>query len=86
MDTLNKLPPRSEFLNEKELSALWGISVSTLQHWRCGVDGNTGPRFYKIGCRVLYHKDDILRYARERFYVSTGEKVLANGGDGDDAE
>ena len=86
MDTLNKLPPRSEFLNEKELSALWGISVSTLQHWRCGVDGNTGPRFYKIGCRVFYHKDDILRYACGRFYVSTAAKVLANGGDGDDAE
>ena len=31
----NKIPPRNELLTEKELAELWGIGLSTIQHWRC---------------------------------------------------
>ena len=54
----NKIPPRNELLTEKELAELWGVSLSTLQHWRCASGGKVGPRYYKIGFRVFYHIDD----------------------------
>ncbi|MDD4556484.1 MAG: helix-turn-helix domain-containing protein [Alphaproteobacteria bacterium] len=77
----NKIPPREEMLTEKELAKLWGIGVSTLQHWRCATGGNLGPQFYKIGFRVFYHKDDIANYARARLFKSTSERVQAEGVD-----
>lgn len=72
----NKIPPRNELLTEKELAELWGIGLSTLQHWRCATGGNVGPRYYKLGFRVFYHVDDIAQYAKERFFQSTNERVI----------
>ena len=40
-----------ERLTEKELAARWRVSVRTLQNWRWM---GRGPRFLKIGARVLY--------------------------------
>ena len=78
-----KIPPREEMLTDKELAKLWGIGVSTLQHWRCAAGGKLGPRFYKIGFRVFYHKSDVAQYARERLFKSTSERVQNEGaGDG----
>jgi hypothetical protein len=44
------------FLTEKMLAARWHCSRSRLQHWRLDAKG---PRFVKIGGRVLYALEDV---------------------------
>lgn len=79
MDDKDDIPPRSEMLTEKELAKLWGIGVSTLQHWRCAVGGKVGPVYRKIGSRVFYPKTEVAKYARERLFISTSERVQVEG-------
>lgn len=49
-------------LTQKQLARRWGMSHRTLERWRR--DGQ-GPGWLKIGSRVLYRIEDVLRYERE---------------------
>jgi predicted DNA-binding transcriptional regulator AlpA len=42
---------RNRLLNEKELAALLGVSVSTVRHWRYSY---AGPPVQKVGRSVRY--------------------------------
>lgn len=46
-------------LTQIELAARWRISHRTLEYWRSTGDG---PRFIKIGCRVIYRIKDVLAF------------------------
>lgn len=46
-------------LTQAELSRRWRISRFTLERWRCR---GRGPRFLKIGGRVLYRLEDVEAY------------------------
>ena len=46
-------------LTPVELAARWRISHRTLEYWRSTGDG---PRFIKIGHRVLYRMEDVLAF------------------------
>ncbi|NIO22002.1 MAG: helix-turn-helix domain-containing protein [Candidatus Aenigmarchaeota archaeon] len=45
------------WLNEEQAARYLGISKYTLQKWRR--PGNPGPRFYKVGARILYELQDL---------------------------
>lgn len=47
------------FLTETMLAARWHCSRSRLQHWRLDAKG---PRFVKIGGRVLYALEDVIAF------------------------
>lgn len=69
---MNDIMPRNQRLTETELSNYWGVSKYTLQRWRsCG----DGPVFIKIGGKVFYPLDEILRYERERTFKSSFERA-----------
>lgn len=59
-------------LNQKQLATRWHISEATLERWRS--DG-IGPRFLKLGGRVVYRQIDIEAY--EESCLSTSTKVIA---------
>ena len=46
-------------LTQIELAARWRISHRTLEYWRSLGDG---PRFIKIGRRVVYRMEDVLAF------------------------
>jgi hypothetical protein len=46
-------------LNQIDLSRRWKISHRTLERWRWA---GTGPRYVKIGGRVLYRLEDVESY------------------------
>jgi hypothetical protein len=46
-------------LNQIELSRRWSISPRTLERWRWL---RQGPRYLKIGGRIVYRLDDIEAY------------------------
>ena len=61
-------------LNERELAERWGISIKTLQRWRCTA---LGPRFLKLGNRVGYRVEDVEQYERRVSRDSTSERAYA---------
>ncbi|MFN3701591.1 MAG: helix-turn-helix transcriptional regulator [Alphaproteobacteria bacterium] len=56
------------FLNQTELSRRWKISPRTLERWRWL---GTGPRYHKIGGRVVYRNSDIEEFENSRNFTST---------------
>jgi hypothetical protein len=57
-------------LNQIELSRRWRISARTLERWRWL---GQGPKFLKIGGRVVYRVDDVENYEAEQVRSSTAE-------------
>jgi hypothetical protein len=55
-------------LNQVELSRRWRLSPRTLERWRWLGEG---PRFLKIGGRVVYRLEDIEAYEAEQMRDST---------------
>jgi predicted DNA-binding transcriptional regulator AlpA len=55
-------------LNQKQLAARWSISEATLERWR---SEGIGPKFLKLGGRVLYRQADIEAYEESCLATST---------------
>lgn len=60
-------------LNQIELAARWNISHRTLERWRWSGEG---PRYIKIGGRVVYRLEDVEDYEREQLRASTAVKPV----------
>jgi hypothetical protein len=56
-------------LNQVELARRWSLSHRTLERWRW--EGN-GPRYLKVGGRVLYRLTDIESYEAAQFREPAG--------------
>lgn len=50
-------------LNTLEAAAYLGVQPNTLEVWRCK---NKGPRYYKLGTRVIYDRDDLDAFLASR--------------------
>ena len=48
-------------MNQLELAVRWGISHRTLERWRWTGEG---PKFLKVGGRVVYRLSDVEEYER----------------------
>jgi predicted DNA-binding transcriptional regulator AlpA len=55
-------------LNQKQLATRWDISEATLERWR---SEGIGPKFLKLGGRVLYRQADIEVYEESCLASST---------------
>jgi len=64
----------TKHLNQIDLAARWNISHRTLERWRWTGEG---PRFVKLGGRVVYRLEDIEEYEREQMRASTA-RTFAN--------
>ncbi|MGE4278699.1 MAG: helix-turn-helix transcriptional regulator [Magnetospirillum sp.] len=54
-------------LNQIELSRRWSLSPRTLERWRWL---GQGPRYLKIGGRVVYRLEDVEAFEAERAHSS----------------
>src|SRR5690606_36287788 len=57
-------------LNQLELAVRWRISHRTLERWRWTGEG---PKFLKVGGRVVYRLSDIEEYERSIIRSSTSD-------------
>jgi predicted site-specific integrase-resolvase len=55
-------------LNQTEVAQRWSVSPRTLERWRWI---GQGPRFLKVGRRVVYRIEDIEAYEAEQLRTST---------------
>ena len=62
-------------LNQVELSRRWSISPRTLERWRWL---GQGPRYLKIGGRVVYRLDDIETYEAQQVRTSTANAIAVS--------
>jgi hypothetical protein len=51
------------YLNQEELARRWRVSPRTLERWRWL---KTGPRYLKLGGKVVYALSDVEAYERKR--------------------
>ena len=59
-----------QHLNQAQLAARWNISPRTLERWRWVGEG---PRYLKIGGRVVYRLADIEAYEAEQLRLTEPE-------------
>jgi hypothetical protein len=60
--------PPVRHLNQVELARRWSLSHRTLERWRW--EGR-GPRYLKVGGRVVYRLQDIEAFEAEQLRTST---------------
>lgn len=65
----------TKHLNQYQVSERWGISHRTLERWRWA---GVGPRFLKIGGRVMYRQEDIDLYEANQLRASTAENTSSS--------
>jgi predicted site-specific integrase-resolvase len=53
----------TKYLKTTMLAERWGINIKTLERWRWQ---GTGPKFLKIGGKVLYREEDVDAYEESR--------------------
>jgi hypothetical protein len=57
-------------LNQTELSARWNLSPRTLERWRWLGEG---PRYLKLGGRVLYRVEDVEAFESTNAVGTSGQ-------------
>lgn len=60
--------PKQNLMTVQDASEFLGLSVSTLNKWRCY---GKGPVFLKLGRVIRYRKEDLETYIEERLKSST---------------
>lgn len=61
-------------LSTKEAADHLGLKGNTLEIWRCK---HKGPRYYKIGSRVLYDIDDLEEFFNARAVDTLESQTVA---------
>ena len=61
-------------LSTRALGERWSISPRTLERWRCAGEG---PRFLKLGGRVVYRIDDIEAFEAAHLRSRTDERATS---------
>jgi len=62
-------------LNQTELSARWNLSPRTLERWRWLGEG---PRYLKLGGRVLYRVEDVEEFEEQKLRQMTGSAAASS--------
>ncbi|MGH3635813.1 MAG: helix-turn-helix transcriptional regulator [Mycobacterium sp.] len=62
-----------ELLGAHEVSGMIGVPLGTLRYWR---HADIGPASFTLGRRVVYRRDEVLRWITER------ESATRRGGGG----
>ena len=55
-------------MNQVEVAKRWGFSPRTLENWRCRGEG---PRFLKIGGKVVYRLEDVEAFEQNQLRAKT---------------
>lgn len=61
-------------LDQNDLAERWNLSPRTLEQWRWR---GVGPRYLKLGGRVIYRLNDIEGFEAERLHASTVGPIVA---------
>jgi hypothetical protein len=60
----------SIYINSYQLGQRWGVAPQTLARWRC--EGR-GPKFFKVGGKILYRLADVEAFEAENVHSVTAK-------------
>ena len=63
-------------MTQEQLAVRWQMSPRTLEQWRWL---GKGPRFLKIGSRVLYREEDVAAWETAQLCQNTSGPLLQEG-------
>jgi len=63
---------KRRLITETELAEMWGISQSTIQHWR---STGIGPLYKKLGGKIRYALEDVIAYEERQTFQGSGERI-----------
>jgi len=63
-----KTSPDEKHLNPHQLAQRWNLTYRTLERWRTQ---GIGPKFLKIGWRIMYRLADVEAYETAHLYSET---------------
>ena len=72
-DTAKSLDPSCRWLTQEQLASRLDLSQRTLERMR---NVGSGPRFAKVGKRVLYRLSDVEEWLAKHSFCSTAEAKL----------
>ncbi|SHP45127.1 helix-turn-helix transcriptional regulator [Mycobacteroides abscessus] len=52
-----------ELVDARQVSAMTGVPLGTLRYWR---HADIGPASFTLGRRVVYRREEVLRWIREQ--------------------
>jgi len=61
-----------DLMREPEVEAMTGISAGTLRWWRAR--GDSGPRWAKLGRRVVYRRSDVEAWINQQFEAADARR------------
>ncbi len=64
-------------LNQRDLARRWAMSPRTLERWRWTGEG---PRYLRIGRRIVYRIEDVVVFEAERLHASTAQRISPAAG------
>ncbi len=70
---INHAPTPVTILTTRQAAQYLGLSMSTLNKWRCY---GTGPKYLKLGRAVRYQQEELDRYLETRLLNSTAASPL----------
>lgn len=73
MTSAAAVPDPDAAMGEDDSAAFLGVSTRTLQRWRATGDG---PRFSRLGGRVVYKRRELVRFLDENSFASTSEATV----------
>lgn len=59
-------------LNRSEAAEYLGLKTKTLDNWRCA---GTGPKYLKLGARVIYPREELDAFRAANLRRSTSEQA-----------
>ena len=62
-------------LNQEQVARRWSLSPRTLERWRWL---KQGPRYLKIGGRVVYRVEDVEAFEEVRLHESTKSTIVTS--------
>jgi len=62
----------NQLLNPNQLSERWQIASTTLRHWRWS---GKGPKYLKLGGRVMYRIKDIEEFEEQQVRTDTTQDL-----------
>ncbi len=65
--------PTENFVSQRQAADHLDISVRTLERWRVEPPEGGGPKYYKLGKRVVFRLSDLSNWAEKRAFGSTSE-------------
>ena len=71
--SVRKIREPEPFVGEQEAAKFLNVSPRTMQRWRVEPPDDGGPKFYRLGARVVYRLSELSEWAGKNAFGNTSQ-------------